>query len=152
GTQIRDLSNEHNSGEGAGPNCYQESGFWDAAQQEVHINSGVVGHWYYLLCVGGSGTSGCGNNYNVAGITMSKAEKIAFRGLTVYFTSNTNYANARTYTLQGATDLYGACSQEVASATNAWFAVNVGAAYAGGFPTAGFTAANTLSCTAPLTV
>lgn len=153
GGQVRDLSNEHNSGEGAGPNCYNEASYWDAVNQEVHINSGPAGHWYYLLCVGGSGTSGCGNVYNVAGITMTKAEKIAFRGLTVYFTSSTNYTNARNYTIQAATDIYGACSQELASTTNAWFAVNVGAAYTGGVPAAAFTATgSTQSCTAPLAV
>jgi Zn-dependent metalloprotease len=151
-SQVRDLSNEHNSGEGPGPNCYMESGYWDAANQEVHTNSGVAGHWYYLLCLGGSGTSGCGQNYYVSGITMAKAEKIAFRGLTVYFTSNTNYSNARTSTIQAATDLYGSCSAELTATTNAWYAVGVGAAYAGGFPTAVFSANNTLSCTAPLTV
>ncbi len=153
GAQIRDLANEHNSGEGAGPNCYLESGYWDAVNQEVHINSGPAGHWYYLLTVGGTGTSGCGNNYNVVGLTMAKSEKIAFRGLTVYFTSNTTYANARSFTIQAATDLYGNCSQELASTTNAWFAVNVGAAYTGGVPAASFAVTgSTQSCTAPLTV
>lgn len=153
GANIRDLTNQHNSGEGAGPNCYMESGYWDASTQEVHINSGPAGHWYYLLCTGGTGTSGCGNTYNVVGITMAKAEKIAFLALTTLFTSNTNYANARAYTIQAATTLYGNCSQEVASTTNAWYAVNVGAAYTGGLPAASFAANGaTQSCTAPLAV
>ncbi|HKC66932.1 MAG TPA: PKD domain-containing protein, partial [Bacteroidia bacterium] len=52
-----------------------------------------------------------------------------------------------------ATDLYGICSQELASTTNAWYAVGVGAAATGsGIPTAAFLADKTMSCSAPLTV
>jgi hypothetical protein len=44
-------------------------------------------------------------------------------------TANTNFANARTYTIQAAIDLYGVCSREVMSVTNAWYAVGVGSQY-----------------------
>jgi Zn-dependent metalloprotease len=151
-SQVRDLSNQHNSGEGAGPNCYMESGYWDAAQQEVHINSGPAGHWYYLLCNGGSGTSGCNNTYNVTAIPMSSAQKIAFRALTVYFTSNTNYANARTYTEHAATDLFGSCSAELSATSNAWYAVNVGGVPTVGAPSASFTTGSLAACTMPVAV
>jgi hypothetical protein len=42
--------------------------------------------------------------------------------------ANSTYANARTYGIQSATDLYGAGSPEVI-ATNAFYAVGVGSAY-----------------------
>ncbi|MET8509889.1 proprotein convertase P-domain-containing protein, partial [Streptomyces sp. NPDC004787] len=42
------------------------------------------------------------------------------------FTSNTNYAGARTGTVAAATELYGAGSAEVTAVENAWAAVNVG--------------------------
>ncbi len=95
----------------------------------VHTNSGVLNHWYYLLSVGGSGTNDLGNSYNVTGIGIDKAAKIAFRTESVYLTASSNYANARDLSIQAATDLYGAGSAEVIATTNAWYAVGVGAAY-----------------------
>jgi len=145
---LRDMSQPKNIGQ---PNCYLGTN-WDP-NGEVHNNNGPCIYWYYLLCQGGSGTNDNSNVYNVNGITMAEAQMIAFRGLTVYFTPSTAYADARNYTIQAATDLYGICSQELASTTNAWYAVGVGAASTGsGIPTAGFSANNILSCSAPLAV
>ncbi|MEJ7663624.1 MAG: M4 family metallopeptidase [Hymenobacter sp.] len=64
----------------------------------------------------------------MAGITIDKAAKIAYRTESLYLTANSTYANARTYAIQSATDLYGAGSAEVTATTNAWYAVGVGAA------------------------
>ncbi|WP_337967835.1 M4 family metallopeptidase [uncultured Flavobacterium sp.] len=97
----------------------------------VHTNSGVLNHWFYILSVGKSGTNDIGNAYNVTGITIDKAAKIAFRLESVYLTSNSTYANARTSGIQSAIDLYGAGSAEVIATTNAFYAVGVGAAYSG---------------------
>ncbi|TDW50318.1 putative secreted protein (Por secretion system target) [Flavobacterium sp. 270] len=98
----------------------------------VHTNSGVLNHWFYILSVGKSGTNDIGSVYNVTGITIDKAAKIAFRLESVYLSSNSTYANARTYGIQSAIDLYGAGSAEVIATTNAFYAVGVGAAYSGG--------------------
>jgi len=118
----------------------------------VHYNSGVINFWYYLLCEGGSGTNDKGNAFNVTSITMAKAERIAFRTLTVYLTSSSQYTNARTYSIQAAIDLYGSCSQEVQSTTNAWYAVGVGAAYVASPTDAEFNASSGNPCSgAPLT-
>lgn len=124
--------------------------YWDAGL-ESHQNSTVLSHWFYLLCIGGSGTNDNGDSYNVTGITMAKAERIAYRALDVYLTSNSDYYDARFYTLKAATDIYGGCSPEVAAATNAWYAVGVGDAYYAGV-LADFTADNVANCSAPLTV
>ena len=97
----------------------------------VHTNSGVLNHWFYILSVGKSGTNDIGNDFNVTGITMDKAAKIAYRTEANYLSANSTYANARTSSIQAATDLYGAGSAEVIATTNAWYAVGVGAAYAG---------------------
>lgn len=145
---LRDMSNPKNLGQ---PNCYMGTN-WDP-NGECHNNNGPFIYWYYLLCQGGSGTNDIGNAWNVTGITMAQAKFIAFRQNTVYFTANTSYANARSFSIQAATDLYGICSQELTSTINAWYAVGVGAAATGsGVPTAAFSANNTLSCSAPLTV
>ncbi|MDR3026105.1 M4 family metallopeptidase [Chryseobacterium sp.] len=103
----------------------------------VHTNSGVLNFWYYLLVTGGSGTNDNGFAYNVSGIGLDKAGAIAYRTLTSYLTSSSNYANTRTYSIQAATDLYGATSNEVTQVKNAWNAVGVG----GGTSAAGLVAA-----------
>ncbi|GEN68194.1 M4 family metallopeptidase [Chryseobacterium rhizosphaerae] len=92
----------------------------------VHTNSGVLNFWYYLLVTGGTGANDNGFAYNVSGVGLDKAGAIAYRTLTTYLTSASTYANARTYSLQAATDLYGAGSNEVTQVTNAWNAVGVG--------------------------
>ncbi|MCK6423314.1 MAG: peptidase M4 family protein, partial [Aquabacterium sp.] len=50
-------------------------------------------------------------------------EKIWFRALTVYMTSNTSYAGARAATISAANDLYGAGSPESTAVAAAWTAV-----------------------------
>ncbi len=62
---------------------------------------------------------------SLSGIGRAKAEKIWYRALTVYFTSNTNYAAARAGSLKAAADLYGAGSAEHNAVAAAWSAVNV---------------------------
>ena len=44
----------------------------------------------------------------------------------VYMTSTTSFADARTHTIQAAEDWYGVNSQEVSSVIEAWYAVGVG--------------------------
>ncbi len=95
----------------------------------VHTNSGVLNYWFYLLSIGGSGTNDIANVFNVTGITIDKAAKIAYRLETVYLSANSNYANARTFGIQSAIDLYGANTPEVIATTNAFFAVGIGTAY-----------------------
>ncbi|HEU4717064.1 MAG TPA: M4 family metallopeptidase, partial [Bacteroidia bacterium] len=124
--------------------------YWDQFG-EPHNNNGPFIYWYYLLCQGGSGTNDNNDNYNVTGITMQEAQFIEYRGLSVYFTPSTAYADARTYTIQAAQDLYGACSPEVISTTNAWYAVGVGAQFSASVA-ASFSADVTNSCTLPATV
>lgn len=97
----------------------------------VHTNSGVLNFWFYLLSQGGSGTNDISNAYSVTAIGIDAAAAIAYRTNTVYLTPTSNYANARTYAIQSATDLYGAGSAQVISTTNAWYAVGIGAAWSG---------------------
>ncbi|KQT16757.1 hypothetical protein ASG31_10270 [Chryseobacterium sp. Leaf404] len=96
-------------------------------QGGVHVNSGVANKWFYLLSVGGSGTNDLGTNYNVTGITILKAEKIAYKTLTGgYLTPNSNFAAAYAASKQAAISLYGAGSNELQQVENAWCAVGVG--------------------------
>ncbi|MDX6188946.1 M4 family metallopeptidase [Flavobacterium sp. Fl-318] len=95
----------------------------------VHTNSGVLNHWFYILSVGKKGTNDIGDQYNVTGITIDKAAKIAYRLESIYLSPISTYADARTYAIQSAIDLYGDASPEVIATTNAFYAVGVGAMY-----------------------
>jgi Zn-dependent metalloprotease len=111
-----------------------------AAGVDVHLSSGIANHFYFDLAEGTGrtafGTSPvCGSAGGVTGIGRAKAEKIWYRALDVYFTSNTAYVNpenpgntARAYTLQAAADLYGGCGAEYRAVQKAWTAVNVAGA------------------------
>ncbi len=115
--------------DGASPNCYTSS----IGSLNVHYSSGVANHFYYLLAEGSGAktfsgvdhTSPTCNGQAVTGITRAKAEKIWYRATSVYMTSSTNYAGARTATLNAASDLYGAASAERAAVAAAWSAVSV---------------------------
>ncbi|KJY26513.1 peptidase M4, partial [Streptomyces sp. NRRL S-444] len=102
---------------------------------DVHYSSGPANHWYYLASEGSGAKVINGVSYNsptsdglpVTAIGRDAASKIWFRALTVgYFKSNTNYAAARTATLQAAADLYGAGSTTYNNVANAWAGINVG--------------------------
>ena len=93
----------------------------------VHVNSGVQNFWFYLLANGGSGINDNGEAFVVKGIGLEKSAQIAYRSLTVYLSANSQYNDARFYSIQAARDLFGDCSVEVAEVTNAWHAVGVGA-------------------------
>ena len=55
----------------------------------------------------------CNGNTGLAGIGRDAAAQIWYRALTVYMTSNTDYAGARVATLNAAADLYGAGSAQL---------------------------------------
>lgn len=121
GTPLRYMYNPSLDGRSA--NCWSKQ----TGSLDVHYSSGVGNHFFYLLSQGSNANpaSPTCNSSTVTGIGLAKAEKIWFRALTVYMTSSTNYAGARTATLAAASDLYGAGSVERATVAAAWSAVNV---------------------------
>jgi len=131
GGALRSMSNPNAYGD---PDTYLGTNWYSGSGDNggVHINSGVQNFWFYVLSVGKSGTNDLGNSYNVTGIGMDKAAAIAYRNLTVYLNSNSQYSDARNGAIQAARDLYGADSPEEIATTNAWYAVGVGAPYGGG--------------------
>lgn len=150
GVTLRSMSNPNAYGD---PDTYNGT-YWYTGTGDnggVHTNSGVQNHWFYRLVQGGSGTNDIGNVFNVTGIGMTDAARIAYRNLTVYLGANSVYTDARFYSIQAAIDLFGPCTQQVISTTNAWYAVGVGAAFSATV-TADFTAALTTSCSTPFTV
>lgn len=99
------------------------SGFND--QCGVHTNMGVIGKWYYLLTVGGSGTNDFGHSYSVTGIGFTESENILYQ-TELAMPSNADYPTTRDVSISVATTIYGACSPEVQAVTTAWYAVGVG--------------------------
>ena len=145
---LRTMSDPHLS---ATPQPDTYGGQYWSSIGEPHTNDGPADYWYYLLCEGGNGTNDLGNSYNITGITIAKAQMIAFRAITAYATPSTNYSNMRACTIQAAIDLFGACSAEVIQTTNAWYAVGVGSLFSFGVSST-FTANTTTSCSVPYTI
>lgn len=92
----------------------------------VHTNSGVQNYWFYLLSEGGSGTNDNNHPYDVTGIGIDKATRIAFRNLLYYLVPCATFGDARNGSVQAAKDIYGKQAQEVQSTSDAWSAVGVG--------------------------
>ena len=107
---------------------------------DVHYNSGVANHFFYLLAEGavvpegwGAGTGAdlasedmvCNGDTSLAGIGHEAAGDIWYLALTGYMVEDTDYAGARVATLNAATDLYGATSPEYAAVAATWSAVSV---------------------------
>ncbi|MDG2012061.1 MAG: M4 family metallopeptidase, partial [Pirellulaceae bacterium] len=91
----------------------------------VHINSGVMNKWFYIMSVGEAGTNDTGHTYNVAAVGIDDAADIAYRNLSVYLTANSTYPDARVGAVQSAIDLFGVGSQQHLSTMAAWDAVGV---------------------------
>ncbi|WP_199752784.1 M4 family metallopeptidase [Actinoplanes sp. ATCC 53533] len=131
GTPLRYMYNPTLDGSSHG--CWSSS----TNSVDVHYSSGPGNHFFFNLAEGTGATAYgtspvCGSAPAVVGIGRAKAEKIWFRALDAYFTSNTRYVNtttpantSRAYTLSAATDLYGLCSTEYKTVQAAWTSVNV---------------------------
>lgn len=125
GGSLRSMSNPNVKNH---PDTYQGT-YWYSGSGDnggVHTNSGVLNYWFYLLAEGGNGTNDIGNSFNVQGIGKEKASQIVYRAESVYFTSTTNYSQARELTIQATEDLYAENSIESATVCQSWYAVGVG--------------------------
>ena len=133
---LRSMSDPKSQGQ---PDYYKGINWYTGTSDNggVHTNSGVLNFWYYLIANGKSGTNEKGVPYTVAGQGLNAAAKITFRMESVYMVAGSTYAQARTYSIKAATDLFGAASAQVTAVTNAWNAVGVttGAAFAATSPT-----------------
>ncbi|MBY8881647.1 M4 family metallopeptidase, partial [Streptomyces sp. PLK6-54] len=110
--------------------------YWDSSigGLDVHYSSGPANHFFYLLSEGSGAKVIGGVSYNsptkdglpVPGIGRDNALKLWYKSLTERFTSTTNYASARTQSLQAAADLWGAGSATYNTVANTWAAIGVG--------------------------
>jgi hypothetical protein len=124
GTVLRSMSDPKQYGN---PDTYHGQ-YWEFGTSDnggVHTNSGVQNHWYYLLSEGGSGINDNGYSYNVTGIGIDAASKIAYRNLAQYLVPTSEYSDARLGSIYAAKDLFGESSIEYQSVIDAWNAVGV---------------------------
>ncbi len=110
------------------PDAYEGHYWYEGLgdNQGVHINSGVQNYWFYLLSEGGNVTNYFGDYFEIQGIGIENAAKIAYRTLTVYLSENSNYDDARYWSIEAAKNLFGNTSNEVIQTKAAWCAVNLG--------------------------
>jgi vibriolysin len=96
-----------------------------AGSKDVHYSSGIANLAFTLLSKGGTHPRGKSTTV-VPAIGVQKAGAIFYKANVDLMTPSTTFAQAKTYTEQAATTLYGAGSAEVAAVTAAWNAVGVG--------------------------
>lgn len=126
---IRDMANPGSFND---PDTYQGSNWVNTTTPQdpgdlwgVHRNSGVQNHMFYLLVIGGSGTNDYGLQYNVGGIGISDARRIAYQALTAYLSSDADHADARNAWVLAARTIFGPCSNQAIQTGKAWDAVGL---------------------------
>lgn len=125
GIDQRNL-NDPNNDDLNSPDTYLQPGFWSGTL--VHTDGGVLRHWFFLLSEGGNGTNGIGNAFNVNGIGINNAMNIIYNTVsTGGAAGDPNHHQMRAATIQQATNMFGACSNQANAVRDAWHAVGVGA-------------------------
>ena len=91
----------------------------------VHVNATIVTHAFYLATAGGRNRV---SGITVTGVGMAnieRMERIFYRAFAFMMGPGARFTDARVATLQAATDLYGAGSNDRAQLLQAWTAVGV---------------------------
>jgi hypothetical protein len=113
---------------------------------EIHLNSTIASHAFYLAVEGGTNRTSGLNVQGVGGSNREQIEKVFFRALTQLLPSNATFALARFSTIQAARDLYGPGGAVERAVTQSWDAVGVQARTAA---TAALVSAGANICTGP---
>jgi Zn-dependent metalloprotease len=92
---------------------------------EVHYNSTILSHAFYLAIEGGTNRTSGAAVQGVGAANREQIEKAFFRAMTVILPSSANFGMTRTATIQAARDLYGSGSAPERAITQAWDAVGV---------------------------
>ncbi|MBS1797050.1 MAG: peptidase M4 family protein [Acidobacteria bacterium] len=125
---LRYMDNPHLAGNSGftlddDPDHYSERYTGTSDNGGVHINSGIGNKAFYLVAKGGTHHLGG----SMTGIGADAAAAIWYKALTTYMTSSTNFAGARTATLNAAGALYGTTGAQYNAVAQAWCMVGVGA-------------------------
>jgi len=112
---LRDLSDPHNGRTSLSQSGYQPkimTEYYTGTQDNngVHINSGIPNYAYFLIA---------------NSITKDKAEKIYYRALSVYLTSQSQFIDLRKAIIKSAEDLFGNGSTEANAGVTAFNTVGI---------------------------
>jgi Zn-dependent metalloprotease/PKD repeat protein len=112
---LRNMADPHNMGTSLSQSYWQpktvtEMYLGSEDNGGVHINSGIGNYAYYLYATA---------------VTKEKAERVFYRALDNYLTSTSQFIDWRIAVIQAASDLYGAASQEVVKAGEAFSAAGI---------------------------
>ena len=91
----------------------------------VHFNLTIATHAFYLAVAGGQNRTSLITVPGVGMANLERIERIFYRAFTMLLAPNSRFSDARRATLQAATDLFGAGSNERAQVELAWTAVGV---------------------------
>lgn len=112
------------------PDCYLGDFYYNSPNNNdyggVHVNSGVMNHWFYILSKGNTGTNDLGNNYSVFGIGIEKSAELTYYNFVNNMQKYSQYDDAMEGAIIASKLLYGECSMEHISTQNAWYAVGLG--------------------------
>lgn len=127
GGALRSMSNPK---AGSQPDTYEGSNWIDPDMfyydnGGVHINSGVQNHWFYILSEGKSGTNDNGDSYQVEGLGIEKATKIAYQNLMNYLNASATFQDAYIGAMEASKVLYDLPSEEYTQNAKAWYAVGL---------------------------
>ncbi len=79
----------------------------------VHVNSGVINYWFYLIVQGGSGVNDHGWIYSVSPLpTIQHAFRIVYKAATEYTPASGTYEDFRIATLIAQEQIYNICEFE----------------------------------------
>jgi len=90
-----------------------------------HKNSTVLSHALYLVAMGGSGVNDKGQSYQVQGVGLQNAAKMAFLTLATKLFPSSTLVDARNGLVQVAESLFGKDSPEYKAVLNATYAVGL---------------------------
>jgi Zn-dependent metalloprotease len=104
------------------PKAYKGKFWQDYA--DVHINSSVLNHWYYLLVKGDTAMNEFGKSYSIAKVPFKNVLEVLFLCQTSFLTATSDYVEMKELSLLACEELFGQ-GQIFQSMVEAWRAVNV---------------------------
>jgi Zn-dependent metalloprotease len=121
---LRDMANPKSKGQ---PDTYKGINWQNGGGDfgGIHTNSGVMNHWFYILCEGKTGRNDKGYNYSVTPIFRDRVAQIVYRTESVHLAPNDGYIQMANKSLLATKEMFGLCSPEYVSVWNAWYAVGV---------------------------
>lgn len=97
---------------------------WESGA-DVHVNSSVFNHWFYLMVTGGKGVSEAGKNFDIQPIPMFEVLKIVFDCQANYLIPTSSYPNLYEFSKLSCEKIYGKTSKQYLSLIDAWLAVGL---------------------------